>query len=313
MSTTPNPGDQPAQPQYPAQPGQPQYPAQPGQPQYPAQPGQPQYQAPAQPQYQQPYPGQPVQQPVQPYPGQPQYVAPAAPGKVGVFFQTFLGSLRHIWQGAALQGVASVIQPKYGLAVLGVYTGALAFLFSILIGRSATIGAGLVSMFGGMFGAPTSQLNRIADSYIPYFLLSFGQWFGILAILLVGIALIFVIRIACLMIVFARRGSRSNFLRLATLFGYNVSPVIVALPVVLLVALIPSAGMNGFLMPVFFFVLSFAGLLAEFLTYVSVSREGRFQKSAALPYVASYALFTLGQSFVIWAMLKIMFEIMRPF
>lgn len=212
-----------------------------------------------------------------PYPQQ----APSAQANISGFFSTLLDQLKQIWRGTAAQHICTPASPKHGLLTLGIYTLELALLFSLLIGRSlgfADLASGISRSFGG--GS-------------VYFVVSFGTWFSLFVLFIIGFAAILALRVACLHIVFTTRKASTNFLSLAGIYSYALTPAIFLMPIIILFILMPSPALNIVFLPIFCFISTMCAFLAEILTYVGINRAGRFQKSPLVPYVASFALWNV--------------------
>lgn len=205
---------------------------------------------------------------------------------IASFFHTLLNPLKQVWHGTTAQYICTLPTPKHGLLTLGIYTLELALLFSLLIGR----GVGLADLFSG--------LSRSFGGGSVYFVVSFGTWFSLFLLFIIGFAAILALRIVCLIIVFATRKTSTTFLHLAGIYSYALTPAIFLMPIIILFILIPSATLNIVFLPIFFFISAMCAFLAEILTYVGVNRSGRFRKSPAVPYVSSFALWNLLLGFI---------------
>lgn len=210
---------------------------------------------------------------------------------VNNFFATLLGSLKQIWYGTASQNFHRAAQTKYGFLTLGVYTFELALLLSVLIGRGFGAADALTS-FSRSFGGHRAQ------SF--YFVIGFGTWFGIFLISLIAFAAILALRILTLRIVFATRNKPISFTYLSGLYAQTLSPLIFLLPIVFLFMLLPAPTINALFLPMFLFIFCMCTFLAEILTYILINREGRFEKSPLVPYVASFSLWNVLNTIVLF-------------
>ncbi|WP_353066420.1 DUF6574 domain-containing protein [Arcanobacterium hippocoleae] len=196
-------------------------------------------------------------------------------------FQQITGALQHIWHGTAAYQIVPKSTSKAGLLILGIFAAELALVFSVTIGRGmglADVASSLMRSFGGL-GAPS-----------VYFVIGFGTWLAIFIVLLLAFAAIIALRVGCNRIVFSMRSADTNFSRLASIYAFSVSPTIALMPVILLFVLLPVAALNFLMMPLFMLIFGICGFLAELLTYIGLNREGKFEKSPLVPFVASYLL-----------------------